>query len=127
MARTAGSSGRRSNLTKWFRDGGGWDGIDARIAPKQEDFIITKRCPSAFLRDGPLPLTDYLKADTVIINGWHDERLCPRQQLSIRCPMVSGQSYRGVRPGQVAWTAQGELFDMATKYARRELRLSLTT
>src|SRR2546428_119270 len=25
-------------LPKWFRDGGGWDGIDGRIAPRQEDF-----------------------------------------------------------------------------------------
>jgi len=104
-------------LPKWFRDGGGWDGIDGRIAPRQEDFIITKKMPSAFFGTDLFHLLTYLKADTVIING------CTTSGC-VRATVVDSMShgFRTIIPEECVQDRspgphKASLFDMATKYA----------
>src|SRR5207249_11602128 len=58
-------------LPKWFRDGGGWDGIDGRIAPRQDDFIITKKMPSAFFGTDLFHLLTYLDRKSTRLNSSH--------------------------------------------------------
>ncbi len=104
-------------LPKWFRDGGGWDGIDSRIAPRPEDFVITKKMPSAFFGTDLFHLLTYLKADTTIVAG------CTTSGC-VRATVVDSMShgFRTIIPEECVEDRspgphKAGLFDMATKYA----------
>jgi nicotinamidase-related amidase len=104
-------------LPRWFRDGGGWDGIDTRIAPRPEDFVITKKMPSAFFGTDLFHQLTYLKADTLVVCG------CTTSGC-VRATVVDSMShgFRTIIPEECVEDRspgphKAALFDMSTKYA----------
>jgi maleamate amidohydrolase len=91
--------------------------IDPRIAPTANDFVLSKRAPSAFFETGLVPLLIPMRIDTVIVTG------CATSGC-IRASVVDALSYgyRVAVPAECVSDRAPEphaanIFDMDAKYA----------
>src|SRR3989442_173531 len=72
-----------------------------------------------FLRNGPLPPTDIPESRHRNHQWLHYERLCPRDSCRFDVPWFQDDHTGGVRPGQVARTAQGKPIRHGDQVRRR--------
>ncbi|MFQ5998654.1 MAG: isochorismatase family protein [Candidatus Bathyarchaeia archaeon] len=104
-------------LGQWCRSGTKWVQIDERVKPEKEDFVITKKMPSAFFGTDLFHLLTYLRVDTVIVTG-------DSTSGCVRASVIDSMShgFRTIIPEEcvgdrAAGPHKANLFDMGTKYA----------